>query len=113
MPEMSLDELARKGEAALAEASKKLGDALGERVPVEHDRLMKAVDDAFDAVEVMVKNQRAFAHTVIDSVFAPLAPPPKKPAPKKPAAKKPSAKTAKVPRKTATRKRAAKKVAAS
>jgi hypothetical protein len=98
MPEMILEELAHKGEAALTEATRKLG----EHLPVERDRVLKAVDEAFDAMEVFVKNQRAFAHTVVDSVFAQIAP---LPAPAKPATRKPATRKA-AARKTAARKRA-------
>lgn len=67
-------EFVRKSEETITEASRKWGETLCDLVPGEGANLRKIVDDAFDFTDTVLKNQREFAHSVLDRLLGPTTP---------------------------------------
>jgi hypothetical protein len=65
----------RKSEETITEATRRWTEALRERVPGDGESIRKIVDDGFDLTERIVKNQREFANSMLDTL---LGEPPRK-----------------------------------
>jgi hypothetical protein len=82
----------RKSEEALVDARERWSETLRDLVPEDGARVRKVVEDAFDFTEKLLKNQREFAHSVLDAVLG-EATPKRTPAPKRAATSKRAATT--------------------
>jgi hypothetical protein len=90
-------ESVRKSEGAITEARRKLGEKVRELSPGDRQSIRRVVDELFDFTEIILKTQREFTNSVLDTLLgdttskrAPAAKrvPAAKRAPAKPAAKR-------------------------
>ena len=91
-------EFVRKTEETIAEGGRKLSESVCDLVPGDRDSIRKVVDEAFDFSEAILKSQREFAHSLLDTVLGEPSgkrTPAAKRAPAKPAAKRTASKTTK------------------
>jgi hypothetical protein len=83
----------RKSEETITEAGRKLGKTVCELVPGEAQSIRKAVDEAFDFTETILKSQREFADSLLDKVLgvpsSRRAPAAKRPPANRPARQRP------------------------
>jgi hypothetical protein len=62
-------EFVRKSEETIADAGRSFGENLLDLVPGDGESIRKVVDEAFDFMETVLKNQRELAHSVLDRVL--------------------------------------------
>lgn len=94
-------EFVRKTEETVTEAGRKLGETVCDLMPNDGDGIRKVVDEAFDLTETILKSQRDFATSLLDSILG--APSPKRRQAAKPKATQPKATTPKATKPAAKR----------
>ena len=62
-------EFARKSEETISEAGRKLGERARELVPGDGQSIRRVVDQAFDFTETILKSQREFANSLLDTLY--------------------------------------------
>lgn len=62
-------EFVRKSEETITEATRRLTETLRELAPGDGESVRRVVDGAFDLTERIVKNQREFANSMLDTLL--------------------------------------------
>lgn len=57
-----------KSEAAIMDAGRRWSEEIGKYVPSDPKAVRKLIDDVFDLTESVLRSQREFAHSVLDSL---------------------------------------------
>jgi hypothetical protein len=61
-------EYVRRTEEAVVDASRKWAAGIGDIAPGDAKATRKLIDDAFDLTETVLKTQREFVHSLVDTV---------------------------------------------
>lgn len=62
-------EFVRKTEETITEAGRKLGETVCDLVPGDGQGIRRVVDEAFGFTETILRSQREFARSLLDSVL--------------------------------------------